>query len=160
MSYIGALAVILATFLIWREYVSYLDGEHACYCAFYRALGDYREHVRCYLEPPVEWALGYEDDLLLECGFLGALREGGEMSVAYLSSRNNLLLDSRVDKILTECFERLGGGYLDTELATLDLAISQLSRMESESACELSRKRKVAGAFLGACASGIVIMII
>ena len=160
MSYIGALAVIFATFMIWREYVSFLDKEHSFCRAFLHALRDYRECVRCYLDSPGAWALGYEDDLLLECGFLSSLREGGEISRAYLSSWQSLCLDPRVDAILGECFERLGGGYLDTELATLDLTISRLCEMESESASENLRKRKVAGAFLGACASGIVIMII
>ena len=160
MSYIGAFVVIFATFLIWREYVSYLERGHSYCRAFLHALGDYRERVRCYLDSPLAWALGYEDDKLMECGFLKAVREGGEMSWAYSSSRQSLCLDYRVDGILSECFERLGNGYLDTELATLDLAISRLTEAESESLTELSRKRKVAGAFLGAFASGVVIMII
>ncbi|MBQ7343458.1 MAG: hypothetical protein IJW53_01695 [Clostridia bacterium] len=160
MSYIGALAVIFAAFLIWKEYVSYLDGELAGCRAFLSALKDYRERVRCYLISPSEWASTYNDDLLTECGFLASVLEGVDLPRAYSSARESLNLSEDVDEILKECFGRLGNGYLDTELAVLDLAISGLAEIESQSSPEVRNKRRAAGALLGACVSGIVIIII
>lgn len=160
MSYIGALAVIFAAFLIWREYVSYLDGELSGCRAFLSALKDYRERVRCYLVSPSEWASTYNDELLTECGFLTSVSEGADLSQAYSSAKGSLRLGNDADAILGECFGRLGNGYLDTELAVLDLAVSGLAEIESRSFPEVRNKRKAAGALLGACVCGIVIMII
>ena len=160
MTYIGALAVIFAAFMIWREYVSYLDGELSSCRAFLRALKDYRDRVKCYLDSPACWAMTYKDDLLSKCGFLESVAEGGDLSEAYLRARRILNLDARTDAILVDCFGRLGNGYLDTELAVLDSAILKLTETESQSAPEVQNKRRAAGAFIGACVSGFVIMII
>lgn len=160
MVYFGALAVIAAAFMIWREYVGYLDGELYWLREMLSALKDLKEKMQCYLTAPSDWARGYESEGLRECGFLGRLSDKEDMLLAYRAAKERICISDKADGILTSCFDRLGEGYLDTELESLELAISKLGEEESRASAETVRRRKVAGAFLGAFASGIVIMVI
>ena len=160
MLYFGAIAVILGVYMIWREYALYLDRE-LLYCrAFLDALVDYREKMKCYMDAPSNWAEGYCDENLTSCGFLDMLKSGVDLSEAYGKTRENMCLTDEVDKILVSCFSRLGEGYLDTELETLEVAIGKLTRVEGLMAENLSKRRKATGAVLGACAMGVVILVI
>ena len=159
MVYIGALSVIIAGFMIWREYVVYLDRELYWCRELLFAIKDLREKMKCYLKSPCEWAREYENEALSRCGFLDKLRQGEDIFVAYKSSRDVCLSDKAKD-ILEGCFEHLGEGYIDTELESIELAIAKLSEEEKYASAEIGRKQRVAGAFLGAFASGIVILVI
>ena len=160
MLYFGALAVILGVYMIWREYASYLDRE-LLYCrAFLDALVDYREKMKCYLKPLVAWAFEYSDEQLLSVGFLGAIREGKNVSLAYLESSEHCYLPNKVDNVLESLFSHLGEGYLETELENLDAAILKLDAEAKRMTDELSQRKKVAGALLGALAVGVVILVI
>ena len=160
MVYIGAFAVMLAAFLIWREYTSYLQLELYWCREFLDAIKDLREKMKCYLDSPLEWAKSYRGDALAKCGFLDGLKAGGNMLEVYKNTRKETCLSEKSNEILENCFGRLGEGYIDTELETIELAIAKLSEEEKNASFELTRKRRVAGAFLGACASGIVILVI
>lgn len=160
MVYIGALAVMFSAFMLWREYVSYLDGELSWCREFLGAVKDLREKMKCYLESPGEWAKSYSSEALTRCGFLDRVASGENILDAYKAASNDTCLSDRANEILEGCFGHLGEGYIDTELEILEQAIAKLSEEEVNTSSELSRKRRVAGAFLGACASGIVILII
>ena len=160
MLYFGAIAVILGVYMIWREYSAYLDRELLSCRAFLHALTDYREKMKCYMYVPSSWAEGYSDENLSACGFLDMLKSGVDLPEAYRKARESLCVTDEVDKILTSCFGRLGEGYLDTELETLEIAIGKLSRAEGLMAENLSKRRKATGAVLGACALGAVILVI
>ena len=160
MLYFGAIAVIIGTYMLWREYASYLDRELLICRSFLRALTDYREKMKCYMDVPSSWAQGYYDESLAECGFLDALKSGSDFKDAYGETREKLSAGNAVDEALISCFTRLGEGYLDTELETLDVAIAKLTREESRLSDNLSKKRKATGAVLGACALGVVILVI
>ena len=159
MVYIGALAVIFAAFMIWREYAGYLDRELYWCREFLGAIRDLREKMKCYLDSPCEWAREYKSEALLRCGFRDKLLQGEDILVAYKSSRDVCLSD-KAGEILESCFEHLGEGYIDTELESIELAIAKLTEEEKCASAEIGRKRKVAGAFIGAFASGIVILVI
>ena len=160
MSYFGAVSIILAVYMIWREYSSFLDGElRWCRC-YLKALEDYRDKVKCYMQTPTRWAQGYTDAMLSECGFLERLSGGEDIGEAYRLSRPEIGVSGTVDAILSDCFERLGEGYLDTEIEVLESAIGKLSLEEKKSGESLGKKRKAAGALLGAFASGVVILVI
>lgn len=159
MSYIGAAAIIFATYMMWREYSAFLlRGVDACR-SYLAAMRDYRERVRCYMQAPGSWATEYSDDNLSDCGFLPHLSESGDFRRAYELSADKGYLTDEADGILKDCFERLGEGYLDTELGTLDLAIDKLSREEERLSESFVKRRRAAGAVLGAIASGTVILI-
>ena len=160
MLYFGAIAVILGVYMIWREYAAYLDRELLSCRSFLRALTDYREKMKCYMDVPSSWAEEYSDEQLAECGFLDMVKSGTDISEAYRKSCANLCITDEVDKALTACFGRLGEGYLDTELETLEIAIGKLSREERHLTESLSKRRKATGAVLGACALGVVILVI
>ena len=160
MVYIGAIALVCATFMIWREYSSYLGGELAVCRSFLAAVCSYREGMRCYLSGPAEWAGGYEDEHLEECGFLVSLREGAGFKNSYAVCRDKLCSSDELDAILTALFERIGDGYLDAELEIISAAIEKLTELESRLNGDLPRKRKAVGAMLGAFVLGIVILII
>lgn len=146
--------------MTWREY-SLLLGAELLWCrAFVSALTDMRAKMRCYLDSPRAWAEGYCGGPLEECGFLDLLREGVGVAEAYRGTRANMSLSDICDTLITDCFSRLGEGYLDTELSLMDLTIDKLSSEEKRAAEELPRKRKAMGAVLGACACGIVILVI
>lgn len=160
MAYIGALAVFFAVFMIWREYSAFLSKRLSFCRSYLRALTDYKEKMRCYLTSPTEWACAYSDDLLEECGFLSALREGEDFCEAYKGTRGAVSLSEEADVIIGQCFGRLGEGYLDTELEIISAAIEKLGKEERDAATELPKKKKAVGAVLGAVAAGIVILII
>ena len=160
MLYFGAVAVILGAYMIWREYAFYLDGELLSCRSFLRALVDYREKIKCYMELPSDWVQGYRDEYLAECGFFDKIRSGVNFGEAYATSKDLILITDGVDDALTSCFDRLGDGYLDTELEALGIAIDKLTREEERLVENLSKRRKATGAVLGACALGIVILVI
>ena len=122
MIYFGAFWVVAGAFALWRAYCSYLGAELLDTRAFLRALSDYRERVRCYLEPPSVWAAGYSDDRLESSGFLSRISGGEELFAAYRESREAYYLPDRVDEVLTSCFSRLGDGCLETELEVIESA--------------------------------------
>ena len=155
----GCFLIISAALLAWRSYRAYLIEELDFVRAFLGALEDYRRGVGCYLEPLSRWAESYADERLSAVGFLDGLREG-DAGAAYKAVRNRCYLPDKVDKMLDCTFSRLGMGYLDGELAVLDDAIARLSSEEKRIAEELSKRKKVAGALLGAVAVGAVILVI
>ena len=71
-----------------------------------------------------------------------------------------MILTDTTEDALNSCFERLGDGYLDTELEVIEQALEKLSREEGRISEDLLKRRKAAGAVLGAFASGIIILII
>ena len=160
MTYIGAFAVVLAVLFAWRTYCTFLSTELSDVRAFLRALISYRDKMKCYLETPSAWARGYEDERLSRLGFLERLREGGDVSEAYRLASEESCLPSSVDEVLCDCFSHLGEGYLESELAAIGVAISRLSDEEKRISSDISRRGRVAGALLGACAVGVVILVI
>lgn len=160
MKYIGICAVIFSVFMIWRSYTSYLACELGYTSAFLRALRDYREKMKCYLSSPSEWARGFSDEELSAIGFTERVRDGESLISAYRAVKHGIFLSKKTDEILTSCFERLGEGYLDTELEALETAISKIESEEAMIAEEMPKRQKAAGALLGACAVGTVILII
>lgn len=155
----GCFLIISAALLAWRSYRAYLIEELGFVRAFLGALEDYRRGVGCYLAPLSRWAESYADERLSAVGFLDGLREG-DAGAAYKAVRGRCYLPDKVDEILDCTFSRLGAGYLDGELAVLDDAIARLSSEEKRIAEELSKRKKVAGALLGAVAVGAVILVI
>ena len=160
MVYIGALAVVFAAFLIWREYCGYLDGELSFCRAFCLALSDYREKMRCYLVSPYEWGCEYSDDLLEECGFLDNVKNGKSFYDAYLESKGKMVLSSEAEKTVLDCFERLGEGDLACEADLLGAAVDKLSGMADRADGECKKRKKAFGALIGAFALGIVIFVV
>ena len=159
MAYLGAIAVILGVYMAWRGYVAFLDEELSSIRAFLTAVTDYRDKMKCYMDTPTEWAIDYSDERLLECGFLNLLRDGADFRMAYRESRAAVILTDAADKALSSAFDRLGEGYLDTELEVLGVAIDKLAGEERALSSALGKRRRAAGAVLGAFASGIVILI-
>lgn len=160
MPYIGAVALIIAAFMIWREYCLFLDAQLGLCRAYIRALSDLKEKMKSYLTPIRDWAREYDDGLLSECGFLGAIREGGGVREAYLSSTMRDRLPEGADEKLISLFSRLGGGYLEGEVESLDGTISGLAAIELEASGERIKRKRAVGALIGAVVLGIVIMII
>lgn len=159
MSYFGAVLIILAAYTLWREYSEFLRTQlSACRC-YLGAISDYREKIRCFARTPAEWASEYSDKALSDSGFLQALRESGNFAAAYEASGVKQVISGSVDEILRSCFDRLGEGYLDTESEILSAAINKLTREEAKISEAFHKRRKAAGAMLGACACGIVIFI-
>lgn len=159
MLYLGTFAVMCAVFMIWREYSAFLDGELKWCREMIRAIGDLGERMRCYLSSPREWAQRYESELLAGCGFLDRLKGGESLEDAFVHSEGGMELTGEVRDAVYGCFSGFGGGYLDGELESLGLALEKLRAAEQGLAGELPRRRKAVGAILGACALGIVILI-
>ena len=160
MAYFGAVAVILAAYMTWRVYSESLFGELDLCKRLLAAITDYRDKVKCYMDTPQRWAAEYSDDELRRCGFLSHLAGGGDFKSAYSRLKTDMTVSDEVDSVLTECFERSGEGYLDTEIEILNLAIGKLEVEERRLSEAFSGKKKAVGAMLGAIASGIVILAI
>lgn len=159
MAYFGAVAIAFVVYIIWREYSAFLDGELSWCRCFLSALTDYRDKVRCYVETPRAWARDYSDARLSGCGFLDLITSGADFLEAYRECARSPYLTEATDSALSECFDRLGRGYIDTELEVLGIAIDKLTVEEHRLAESLAKRRKALGATLGAVASGIVILI-
>ena len=160
MRYIGLCVIVFAVLLVWRGYCAYLAECSTYSLAFLRALRDYREKMKCYLVSPCEWANGFSDGALSDIGFLDRVKNGETLFVAYQAIRQGIFLPKRIDEALLSCFERLGEGYLDTELETLEGAIAEIEREEKALSEDVPRRQKAVGALLGACVVGGVILII
>ncbi len=160
MSYIGAVAVILAFLLLWREYSRFVDKRLLWCRTFLSAISDLYDKMRCFLESPRAWAEGYSDANLSECGFLDKLSDGADILDAYLSCRDRICIPESCDKMLKECFSRLGEGYIETELSIMDSALNDIKEEEKRISKDLPSRRKAVGAVLGAVATGIVILVI
>ena len=160
MTYIGTLTVIAAVLFAWRTYCAFLHEELSDTRAFLNALRDYREKMKCYLDSPAAWAHGYTVEPLASSEFIKRVAGGEPISSAYSDTRDAFCLPCDIDEVISDCFSRLGEGYLDTELAALDGAISRIAEREGRMADDIARRTKVAGALLGACAVGIVILVI
>ena len=160
MAYFGAVAVILAAYMTWRVYSESLSGELDLCKRLLAAITDYRDKVKCYMDIPKKWAAEYYDDKLSRCGFLPHLAGGGDFESAYSRLKTSMTVSDEMDSVLTECFERSGEGYLDTEIEILNLAIGKLEVEERRLSEAFSGKKKAVGAMLGAIASGIVILAI
>ena len=89
-------------------------------------------------------------------GFSASFSDLGATWVSWLTPDR----DGKFDDVLLGCFSRLGEGYLDTELEAISAGIDKLRSHVDRYGEELTKKRKVAGALIGACASGIVILVI
>ena len=81
------------------------------------------------------------------------------MTYVFRELREEYYLTDRVNEILNSCFDRLGEGYLDTELEVLASAIAALGEEVRSMSDELKNRERVAGALLGAFAVGTVILI-
>lgn len=160
MAYFGAVAVILAAYMTWRMYSEALFCELDLCKRLLSALTDYRDKVKCYMDTPKKWAAEYSDDKLSHCGFLPHLAGGGDFKSAYSRLKTSMTVSDGVDSALSECFGRLGEGYLDTELEILNAAIGKLEIEEKRMTEAFCGKKKAVGAMLGAVASGIVILAI
>lgn len=160
MIYFGAVAVVLAAYMTWRVYSASLFGELDICRRLLAALTDYRDKIKCYMDTPKMWANEYSDEELARYGFLSCLMSGGDFLSAYSVLKESVIIGEQVDCALTECFERLGAGYLETEIEILNVVIDKL-KVEEESMTEaFVGKKKAAGAVLGAVASGVVILAI
>ena len=159
MVYLGAVSIISAAYMLWREYSKFLDGEITWCRCFLAALTDYREKVKCYIETPDGWAREYTDEQLSSCGFLGYLADGQGFTAAYRKSEKPPYVTEATDSALSVCFARLGEGYIDSELETLNAVIDKLGTEDKRLSEALVKRRRALGAVMGAIASGIVILV-
>lgn len=159
MLFVGAFTIVFVIFLFWREYTSYLRRELLVLRTFRNMLRDMKDKMRCYLDSPRSWSLGYENDILSDSGFLGALRGGADLLEAYVTCREKLCISQETDSVLFSLFSRAGEGYIDTELEAMECALEGLSAIESTMVDEVNKKTKVSGAVLGAFAAGIIILV-
>ena len=160
MRYFGIFILICAVFLIWRCYCGYVEDEAKMSRAFLFALRDYREKIKCYLISPSEWASGYGDEALRASGFTDKIKSGETMITAYLDTRSGMYLPMVVDEALKSCFMRLGEGDAYAEVETLESTIAVLEGEVKTINEQLPKRQKAVGALLGACAVGVVILMI
>ena len=157
MLYLGALAIITAAYLVWREYNAYLGARLAVCHALRLAVCDLGEKMRCYLSSPREWAEEYSDELISV--FLDGLRRGDDVMESYERLRATVRPTADTDGTVRACLMHLGEGSIETELESISLAAEKLEREESRLTEELPKKRRATGAILGASALGIVLFI-
>ncbi len=158
MTYIGALLLVAAAVAIYRAYGGFLEEELRTAGAFLCALESYREGVRCYLTSPASWAEGYRDELLASSGFLSGILQGESFSSSYRLARSTLFISKEIDAVLDSCFLRLGEGGLANEVEVLSSAIEKLRDGQEAAARGVTSRKSAAGALLGACAVGVVIL--
>ena len=160
MIYIGGFAIVLATLFAWRIYASYLREQLELTRAFLRALKDYRDKMRCYLSSPAEWAAEYMPRCQQLSDLLLRVSQGESFVSAYRGTKEKYYLPDDIDESIEECFSSLGDGYLDVELGIVESAISNIADVEKRMNADIKKRERGVGALLGACAVGVVILII
>lgn len=108
-----------------------------------------RRQVGCYLLPLSDVAAQYSSLHLEECGFLTAVRSGGEVKPTLHAALGK---DNKCADIACRTLSSFGEGYLEDEMRALDSALSELSSAAAELEAECKRRIKlysVIGAALG-----------
>ena len=157
MRLVGYLILALAALVLGVGYKRYLLrgvrlGEG--YLAFLRRL---ENGMSCYAEPYAKAAEGYREGVLLENGFVNAIKEGALLSEAF-GMADNTALDGASCELLSELFDGLGMGYLDKELKRIKNGIEALSKTVNESSDRAVKDTRVAFAVIFALLLGIIIL--
>lgn len=160
MLFIGIFLMLICAYLAWREYSLYLGREMrelSELIAFARTM---RERMRCYLEPPSAWIRTYSTPELERVGFLGAIRDGGDLCEAYDAVVDEMCVGREAKDAFAAMLSDMGRGYLDGELAAIDAAVDKLCASERRVTDDYKNKTRAAGAMIAAVAVGAVILVI
>lgn len=116
-----------------------------------------RRQVGCYLLPMSDVARQYSSPRLEECGFLLAVRSGGDVkpSLEAALGRGGRCLD-----IACQTLSSFGEGYVEDEMRSLDSAISELSCEVKALNVECKRRTKLYSVIGAALGVGVLILFI
>lgn len=160
LKWCGAALVMISALFFGREYSTYAERRADEGESFIRLLAHIEKMIDSYLLPHGELFLGFSDERLEKCGFLGKLREGSGLSVAFSSASDKLLICESIKTRLAEYFSGFGKGYKEAELSRLRECRTDVEKMLSNERAELEKNVKVTRALLLGGAAGIMIMII
>ncbi|MBQ7363033.1 MAG: hypothetical protein IJW48_05830 [Clostridia bacterium] len=124
---IGILLVLSSSVLLGRVYTAESERRVLELSALIDFLRYAKDRVNCYLEPLAAIAEGYTDTVLERSGFLGELREGRVLSVAFGSASDKLSLPEDTKGVVLSALSSLDGSYKDGLVSGLDLLISSLN---------------------------------
>lgn len=154
----GAALIMLCALFCGREYSAYAERRICEGAGLLALLLHIEKMIDSYLAPGGELLVGFSDEWLEKCGFLGKMREGGV--AAFPTAADSLAVGESIKKRLSDYFSGFGKGYKESELARLRECISDCKKMLSEEREELEKSVKVTRALLLGGAVGIAILII
>lgn len=157
---LGATTIALAALILGRAYAGFVRRRISEYSALLGFLGLMKREISCYLCTPEELAERSTDDVLVEVGFLEALRTEKRLAVAFSQALPRLHLSAADSDLLLSFFEKFGKGSLETELHSLELVTESFrarTQAEEESA---SGAIRLARTLITLAALGIVILLL
>ena len=160
MTYLGALFLLVSSFLIGKSYSAYLERG----CSELEGFLDFVKHIRSrvsvYAEPISGVRDRFYDERLVSCGFIDRLRESRSLREAYEGVRDNLSIGDDAKEVLDGFFSSVGHAYIDSEVKNLDYTVESLTEIAKVRRSEIAGKRRALKASVYALALGIVVLVI
>ena len=156
----GALAVIVGSFFVCREYEKYLARRLGELIGLRDLISHARGMIEKYLSYGAELWRGFTNEALESCGLMDALREGRGLSEAFASCGDRMALTAEERAELACDFARLGKGYKSGEVSLLDTLENKLCEMADGESDQAEKNIKVFRALLLGGALVVVITVV
>ena len=141
-----------------RAYGRYAERRLEELEGFTALLSRVRERISVYLTPQSELLADFECPPLEACGFMSIYRESGSLLEAFRGAKVSIVPDAA--RVLSSFFESFGRGYKSEELARVDSAAQECTRILERERTDLPRDVRLAGVLISSAALAVFILII
>ena len=159
-SLFGAVIIAVACLLFSRSYAEYIKGRAADYQSVLGFFELMHREISCRLAIPCELAARSDDSRLRDIGFLDLLLQGKSLGDAFRETSGRLLLTAEDTKLLQGYLDGFGGGSAESEIRSLDMALSELSARALRAREEAPARIKLVGMLSVLFALGIVVLLL
>jgi len=160
LRYIGIFTVLLAAFLISREYSHYMKKRLRECEGFIAFIAHMRIQVGCFMRPVKELAAGFSSDALSDVGFIDALSESDGIYEAYKKIEPRLSLSKNERDVLELLFSSVGGCYLEEGMKIIEAAYGKMESLHCSLSEECQKNIKLVSVLSVTAAIGFLILVI
>lgn len=158
--YFGFFLILLAAFLINREYKGALERRFRQCEEFCRFVKHVRVKIACYLSPAGEWSSDFSSAELEKCGFLQAASVSSSLSEAFSACEDKLSLGEPEKTVLKNLFSEMGSSYMLDELRVIDRYSAELDKECAKLSGEYTKNIKVINTLTACVSIGAIILFI
>ena len=160
MHLVGCALIILGAALCVGAYRRYTERAIAEGEDFLKLLDRLYDGIFCYLKTPSEIICSSELPSLNTLGFVGLVKDGVDPSAAFEQLKEKLCLGEEQKELLSSFFKRIGGGYLENEIRSIDYTKKRFAELMLGSKESLAKRVKTVGAVSFAAALSLCIILI
>ena len=160
MRYVGFLFVLLASFVISREYAAYVEKrltESRDFLSFIRHM---KIQVGCFLRPTNELVRDFSSDRLSELGFTEALMSGETLYSAYKRAEPELTLSGEERELFEVLFSSVGECYLEEGVRLIDGAEKRLEEIYRKNKLEYRKGARLVSIISVTAAMGFLLLLL